>query len=298
MHAEMTIAPAGRLIYLKFADQCCYFVNERKYAEAYGFMKNLYALGPQTYFVLVLAKYYITLLATEQTKKADQIRDQMAEFLQKSCTDTAKDLCDYATELRFCDEFIESVLFYQIAFAKFQNEENVENLLELPAQVSMGILLNSFELFKDRLISKTMICSYFIPIFQKIARTVESKFSFDKKLSSAAQAQCYFHAALSQELTCEFVDQEMTCIKGLALLKRHHSKASAMKMSLYSCLLELLGLVNVKLGRHDDGVQLLVQAVAAKKKTKDLKNPEEKAEDLNRVQKTLKVLQKRSSRRK
>ena len=164
-----------------FSEQTESHMKEWKYSESYGVLRSKHRLGPKLNFATALVKYYATLILTAEIEIVVSVLAELDELVWFYFTDNSSDLCKYAKQLHGDKKYVESVLFYYIAFSTLKKETDLSTFPTLTFKICNGIMESVDSLKQEYLITANMVECYFIPFFRKCINAVRKKMIYNPK---------------------------------------------------------------------------------------------------------------------
>ena len=267
-------------------------MKEWKYSESYGVLRSKHRLGPKLNFATALVKYYVTLMLTAEIEIVVSVLAELDELVWFYFMDNSSDLCKYAKQLHGDKKYVESVLFYYIAFSTLKKETDLSTFPTLTFKICNGIMESVDSLKQEYLITAGMVECYFIPFFRKCINAVRKKMIYNPRASSLTQAEILLQVVRSYEILRDPWGEEATSEEAVEVLKKAHGKHCAKKYFLYGFFLGYLGRTNLQFNSIKASVEFYTEALAAKKKASDYPSATAKADDIRKAEEDLKNAQK------
>ena len=261
------------------------------FSEAYGVLRSKLRLGPQPNFALALIKYYVTLMLTEQFEIADSVYADLESMIWIQFKDTSSDLVNYAEQLRNNQQYMESVLFYRIAFSFSKNENDLAAFSELLDKISFGMNESVKRLKRGHFITSNVIQFCFIPFFRTCLETAKARITHDLKTSAWTQAKILLIIVFCHNTLRDTLKEKSNSEEAVEIMKKALGKHPAMKLSCYGAFLTIIAKAHWKLNNVKGCIDFYNKAIEAIQKAKDYPSENAKSDAISRLRDRLKYVQ-------
>lgn len=257
-------------------------MEEGDYNSARELAKWRYEQDAVFHTATVLLQYYVTLVQSDSSNEAEDIKDVFLTVLtgiQTSAIEAEK----FGKKLLEDDKPFEAILFYQVAVHYCQSENDVSDLVTCLLRCCAGTsIIVRQEVAKSKL-PKAFAKNHIIP-YMKQAKTIMSRrLMHNKKEISKAIATLLHCIEQCQHIVDDIDGREATLSEALSVLRSNHGTEVA-KIKIFGTCLNNLGSLMLMKDRFVDAQKYFKEAISAHQKAEDYDSVAERRDDIQRSQ--------------
>ena len=251
---------------------------EGDYSAAKNLAKWRYEQDYGIHTAPVLLQYYVTLVQSNDPRKAMEIKNEMITLL--SGVDTSpKQVEQFAGKLREENKPYEAILMYQVAIHYCREERNVSTVVNCLLRCCAGTSVIVEKGFENSEISKELVINHIIPYMKQAKIQMARHLMFNKIQITETLAMCLHCIEQCQKEADDLIGREASLKEAISLLRDNLGRDAEKKKIFGSCL-NNLGHTMLMRRRFDVAQRLFNQAIAAKQKAENYDSIAEKRKDI------------------
>ena len=263
------------------------YLSERKWNDANNLAKRRYELDSSLHFAPALVQYYVTLIQSEASLRAEEVKQELIGVLS-GVSKTARQVETYANELRSNGRPYEALLFYQLAIHYCSDERNISDIVNCLLRCCAGTSIIVREAVEKAELDKQLIGRHVIPFMRRAKVGIARHLLVNRKEISHALATALHCIEQSQKEIGDLDGREASLKEAISLLRDNLGRDVEKKKIFGTCLNNLAHTYLMK-RKFEDAIRFFQQSITAKQKATDYDSAAAKQEDIQLSQKGLRA---------